>query len=115
MVTLDLFPDRALDPGERPPSRGGGARPIGRWRTVRPRLARPVRARRPSTAAMLAELRHLVRDELGAVVLQLRRIEQRADSENIARLLRRLTAVERCLQLIEPTPAPRVSRRRPLA
>jgi len=34
-MTLDLFD---LDPGERPPSGLGCARPIGRRRTVRPRL-----------------------------------------------------------------------------
>jgi len=37
-----------------------------------------------------------------------------ADSETLGGLLRRITRLERQLQVIEPTPVPRISRRRPL-
>jgi hypothetical protein len=122
MDTLELFAD--LDLGRSPPGDGSSVSPIGRRDTTgRRRRQVRVRARRPSTAVVLAELRALMRHEFGNLVVRLRRIERAigvqgerrtSDSETLNRLLHKLTAVERQLGLIEPPKASRVSRRRPL-
>jgi len=117
----ELFPD-LLDLNCPGPAGDGCAKPIGR-RMEAPRRRVPLRPPRPSTAALLSELRALMRAEFGSVVLSLRRIERHAgdqagrradDSEILANLLRRMTGIERTLALIEQPSAPRVSRRRPL-
>jgi hypothetical protein len=80
------------------------------------------RPRRPSTAALLAELRGLVRDGLGDVSATLRRIErgaftqlqfQSVTADQLERVLVRLVRLERSLGVVEQPEAPRPTRARP--
>jgi len=67
-VNFELFDD--VDLGNRRAPGDGCARPIGRSRAGRRRRRAPSHPRRASTAAMLAELRSLLRAEHGAMILR---------------------------------------------
>ena len=81
------------------------------------------RSPRPSTAAVLAEIRSLLRDELGNISATLRRLERGAlmhlDFQSVAndqldRVLVRLVKIERAVGICEQPIAPRISRHRAL-
>jgi hypothetical protein len=119
--SLELFPDTDL--GDRREPGGGCARPIGRRPNGQARRPRVIRARRPSTAALLAEVRSLLHHELGNVGLSLRRIErggrmqlefQEVTNDALERVLLRLVRLERAAGVVEQPAAPRTDRRRPL-
>ena len=118
MDALTLFPDVVLD--ARSPGPDACLAPIGRVRIRRPRIVRP---RRPSTAAVLSEIRSFMRDELGNVSATLRRIEhgtrtqldfQTVTNDQLERVLVRLVRLERALGVVEQPQTPHVRRRRPL-
>jgi hypothetical protein len=120
MDALTLFPDGALDARSRGPD--ACVAPIGRYGIGHRRRARSARPRRPSTAAVLSEIRSFMRDELGNVSATLRRIErgaraqldvQSVTNDQLERVLIRLVRLERALGVIEQPQTPHVRRRRP--
>jgi hypothetical protein len=89
-------------------------------RIRRPRIVRP---RRPSTAAVLSEIRSFMRDELGNVSATLRRMErgtrtqldfQTVTNDQLERVLVRLVKLERAVGVVEQPQTPHIRRRRPL-
>jgi hypothetical protein len=118
---IDLFAEFDAGLGR---ERGNGcAKPIGRRTGTRRRVLH-ARPRRPSPAAVLSEIRSLLRSEFGNVTVSLRRLERGARtqldiqsviSDQLANMLTRLVKIERHLELVETPQAPRISRRRPLA
>lgn len=115
MIDLaELFPDLA---DARPPRDGYALRPIGR-----PRRGRgPPRIRnRAPTLAMLAQIRSILDHQLGGMRQSLLQLEQNvgrlADSqaslaEDLARLQRRMVAVERNTAVRPPPEIPTHTRR----
>jgi hypothetical protein len=121
LVQADLFSE--FDAGFDHERGAGCIRPIGRRTSTLRRVLR-ARPRRPSTAAMLGEIRALLQDELGNICVALRRIDrgaltqlqfQEVTNDQLGRVLERLVRIERHLDLVESPEAPRISRRRPLA
>jgi hypothetical protein len=118
---IDLFAEFDAGLGR---ERGNGcAKPIGRRTGTRRRVLH-ARPRRPSTAAVLAEVRSLLRSEFGNVTVSLRQLErgshmqldiQSVTADQLERVLVRLVKIERHVELVESPQAPRISRRRPLA
>jgi hypothetical protein len=75
MLQTELFPELDIGLGR---GRGAGcARPIGRRTSQRRRMLR-TRPRRPSTPAILSQIRTLMQDDIGNVTATLRRIERGA-------------------------------------
>lgn len=117
---IDLFAEFDAGLGR---ERGNGcAKPIGR-RTSTRRRALHARPRRLSPAAVLSEIRSLLRSEFGNVSLSLRRIErgaraqldvQSVTNDQLERVFIRLVRLERALGVVEQPQTPHVRRRRPL-
>jgi hypothetical protein len=96
------------------------AHPIGRGGR---RYRKTPRPRRPSTYAILAELRRLLTEQGGTLSRGLRQIESvalaQAESlsdiaETLERVQARLVRIERAVFLVEVPTVPKHSRRRPL-
>jgi hypothetical protein len=106
----ELFP-LDIDLGERAPGRDGCRAPIGRLRARRPRA----RAR-PSTAALLLELRRLLEQQHAELMDAIGgfRQQRRNEHESLPAVLRRICAIERHLRLTEAPQAPQPSRRHPM-
>jgi uncharacterized protein YjbI with pentapeptide repeats len=116
----ELFP--GLDFSSRC-ARSGCVKPVVRRSGSRRRIHR-TRPRRPSTMAVLAEIRSLLRDELGDISATLRRLErgalmqldiQSVTADQLERVLVRLVKLERAVGICEQPVAPRIGRRWPLA
>jgi bifunctional non-homologous end joining protein LigD len=96
----DLFPEFDAGLGR---ERGSGcAKPIGKRTRPRRRVHR-ARARRPSTVAILSEVRSLLQDGLGDIAASLRRVERGAwKISRVAPICPRAMALPR-IQPIAPT------------
>jgi hypothetical protein len=101
-------------------ARAVAARPIGRRTSARRRIPR-TGPRRPSTTALLSEIRSLLHHELGNVAASLRRIErgarvqldiQSVTADQLELVLARLVKLERAVGVVEQPKAPRISRHR---
>jgi len=116
---IDLFAEFDAGLGR---ERGNGcAKPIGRRTGTRLRVLH-ARPRRPPPAAVLSEIRSLLRSEFGNVSLSLRRIErgaraqldvQSVTNDQLERVLIRLVRLERALAVVEQPQTPHVRRLRP--
>jgi hypothetical protein len=112
-VDLELFPGADLGANAEP--NGGCRAPIGRRDHGRGR-SRIIRPQRPSTVAVLRELRRLIEVQHAEVLDEIERLKRyrRDDDESGPAILRHVVEIRRALGLTELHIPARHSRRRPM-